>query len=260
MPIWATRAVLASGVRSITTPSASSTSAAPHLEDAARLPCLTIFAPAAAATIVPIVEMLTACAPSPPEPTRSTMRPGIEIGAARSSITSARPPSSAGVSPFIRSAIPNPAIWAGVAAPSMISFMAHAVSSAARVSPLTSAPISDGHVVRASIGPARLRGSGRGARGALAHEAGQSARERRRIDRMAHHRVGHGPRGQPAVVGPADDQQRRGAVVDLVLGLAADAHAPGRLGLAVEHHDVRASRVQEPDQRGVRGYLDHLRL
>ena len=55
----------------MTTPSASSTSAAPHADDAARFPCLTIRAPAAAATIAPIVEMLTVLARSPPVPTRS---------------------------------------------------------------------------------------------------------------------------------------------------------------------------------------------
>ena len=38
------------------------------------------------------------------------------------------PLTSATVSPFIRSATPNPAIWAGVAAPSMISPIAQAVS------------------------------------------------------------------------------------------------------------------------------------
>ncbi len=116
------------------------------------MPCFAILAPAAAATIVPIVEMLTVRAPSPPVPTRSTMRPGMSIGVARASIVSARPLSSPAVSPFIRSATPNPAIWVGVAAPSMISFIAQAVSSAVRVSPLISAPISAGQVARASMG------------------------------------------------------------------------------------------------------------
>src|SRR5215813_4472841 len=62
----------------------------------------------------------------------------------------ARPVTSPAVSPLIRSATPKPAIWAGVAAPSMISFMAQAVSSAARCSPLISAPIRAGQVVRES--------------------------------------------------------------------------------------------------------------
>jgi len=68
-------------------------------------------------------------------------------------MTSARPASSPTVSPFIRSATPNPAIWAGVAAPSMISFIAHAASSLVSVSPLTSAPINAGQVVRESMTP-----------------------------------------------------------------------------------------------------------
>jgi len=55
----------------MTTPSASSTSAEPHADDAARLPCLIIRAPAAAATIVPMVDTLSVRAPSPPVPTRS---------------------------------------------------------------------------------------------------------------------------------------------------------------------------------------------
>jgi hypothetical protein len=101
---------------------------------------------------------------------------------------------------------------------------------------------------------------GRGARRTLAHQAGQGVRERHRVDRVAHHRVGQGPGGQPAVIGAADDQQRRGAVVDLVLGLAADSHAASGLGLAVEHHDVRAAGVEQPDQRGVGRHLDHFRL
>ena len=135
----------------MTTPRASSTSAAPHLEDAARLPCLIIRAPAAAATIVAIVEILTVCAPSAPVPTRSTRRPGTLIGVAWSSMARARPASSVGVSPFMRKAMAKPEIWASVAAPSMISFMTHAASSAVSDSPLTSAPISAGQLIRASM-------------------------------------------------------------------------------------------------------------
>ena len=48
----------------------------PQAEEAARLPCLTIRAPAAAAAIVPMVEMLTVRAASPPVPTRSTSTAG----------------------------------------------------------------------------------------------------------------------------------------------------------------------------------------
>jgi hypothetical protein len=61
-----------SGVRLMFTPSASSTSALPDFDDTLRLPCLAIFAPAAAATNIDAVEMLKVCEPSPPVPTMST--------------------------------------------------------------------------------------------------------------------------------------------------------------------------------------------
>eukprot|EP00955_Chlamydomonas_euryale_P070003 360641-Chlamydomonas_euryale.AAC.4 len=50
----------------------SSTSALPHRLDTERLPCLATFAPAAAATMLAPVEMLTLPMPSPPVPTMST--------------------------------------------------------------------------------------------------------------------------------------------------------------------------------------------
>ena len=53
-------------------PSASSTSADPAAELAARLPCFATAAPAAAATSAAAVEMLNVFAPSPPVPTMST--------------------------------------------------------------------------------------------------------------------------------------------------------------------------------------------
>src|SRR5262249_62207087 len=108
-PTSSASAVVAAGGRSITTPRASSTSAAPHADDAARFPCLTIGAPAAAATIVAIVDTLTVRAPSPPVPTRSVTGPAIVIGVACSSMAAARPDISSAVSPLARSATPNPA-------------------------------------------------------------------------------------------------------------------------------------------------------
>ena len=54
------------------TPSASSTSAEPHCEVTARLPCLATFAPAAAATSAAPVEMLKVSGPPPPVPHVST--------------------------------------------------------------------------------------------------------------------------------------------------------------------------------------------
>src|SRR5689334_21558375 len=263
IPTSCTRRTVASGARLITTPSASSTSAAPHADDAARLPCLATRAPAEAATMAPIVEMFTVRAPSPPVPTRSTSGPGMLSGVARASITSASPPSSPTVSPFIRSATPNPAICVGVAAPSMISFIAHPASSAVSVSPLTSAPISAGQVVRESMAPphrqvmvADRSGLGGGAPGTCAHQAGQRGGQGARLDGVADHRFRARPGGEPAFVRPADDQQHRRAVMNLILGLPAHAHAAGRLGLAVQHHHLDLTGVQQPEQGGFGRNLD----
>src|SRR5689334_946103 len=251
-PTSSASVTVAAGGRSITTPRASSTSAAPHADEAARLPCLIIRAPAAAATIVPIVEMLTVCAWSPPVPTRSVSSPGTVMGVACASIDRASPVISATDTPLIRSATPKPAIWDGVATPSMISFMAHSLSWAVSESPRMSAAKSAGQVVRASIGGSAGNG------GTCPHQPGQLVRERDRVDRVADHGVGPGPGGEPAVVGPADDQQHRRAVVDLVLGLAAHPHPASRLRLPVEHHHVGAAGVEQPEQRRLGGDLDDL--
>ncbi len=77
---------LAAAGMSMTTPSSSSTSAAPQAEEAARLPCLTMGSPADAATIVAMVDTFTVCAPSPPLPTRSVTGPAMLIGVSWASI------------------------------------------------------------------------------------------------------------------------------------------------------------------------------
>ena len=124
--------------RSSRMPSASSTSADPDLEEADRLPCLTILAPAPAATIADIVEMLTEKDRSPPVPTMSSTRPGTKIGLALASMPSATPASSSTVSPLARSATAKAAICAGVASPARISPIAHAAWCADRDCPATS--------------------------------------------------------------------------------------------------------------------------
>ena len=96
--------------------------------------------------MVAIVDTFTVCVPSPPVPTRSVTGPAIEIGVACASIDAARPDISAAVSPLARSATPKPAICAGVAAPSMISFMAQAVCSAVSACLPMSARISAGQL------------------------------------------------------------------------------------------------------------------
>ena len=78
MPTSATEAATASGPDVMSMPSPSSRSAAPHRLEAARLPCLTTGAPAAAATIAAMVEMFTVSARSPPVPTTSTAGTGTD--------------------------------------------------------------------------------------------------------------------------------------------------------------------------------------
>ena len=91
-------------------PRASRTSAEPAWLEAERLPCLTTRAPAPAATMAAIVEMLTLIERSPPVPTTSSARPGIVRGVATAYIASIRPVTSSIVSPLARSATAKPAI------------------------------------------------------------------------------------------------------------------------------------------------------
>ena len=88
------------------------------------MPCFTTGAPAPAATIAAIVEMFTDIDRSPPVPTMSSTRPGTCSGVAWAYIASTSPSSSSIVSPLLRRATANPAIWAGVASPPRISPMA----------------------------------------------------------------------------------------------------------------------------------------
>ena len=104
------------------TPSASSTSAVPHCEDAARFPCLHTGTPAPATTNAAIVEMFTECDLSPPVPTMSIVRFAISAGRstrADALRTSASIPSnSTALSPLVRRPMTRAAICAEVASPS----------------------------------------------------------------------------------------------------------------------------------------------
>ena len=123
MPTSATLRATSSGPRSMRTPSASSVSAPPDSDDAARLPCLTTGTPLAATTIAAIVDRFTVLAPSPPVPTTSTVSlPIASVGTRRAwmSMMSASSVTSADVGRFIFIDTPKPAICAGVAAPVMI--------------------------------------------------------------------------------------------------------------------------------------------
>ena len=128
------------------TPSASSTSAEPAEDDAARFPCLTILAPAPAHTREAMVEMLTVFCLSPPVPTMSSRSPSIVSGLALASIASTSPVSSSTVSPLERSATRKPATWESVALPVITSPMAQYAWSRSRSPPAIRLERIVGHV------------------------------------------------------------------------------------------------------------------
>ncbi len=125
----------------MSTPSASSRSAEPHLLVLERLPCLATAQPAPAATSAAAVETLKVEGP-PPVPAVSTRSPRLlETGVASARIVRASPTSSGTVSPFARRAIRKAPVWTGSARPSMISASTAAAWSAVRWSPAQTASI-----------------------------------------------------------------------------------------------------------------------
>ena len=144
---WANRKVIPTSSRTpaclagsspMFTPSTSRVSAVPACEDAAREPCLTTFAPAAAATSAAMVETLTVLARSPPVPTTSTASRSRVTCTALSSIAELRPSISSAVSPFARRATSSAASCTSLARPERISLSAHCAASASRPSRRTS--------------------------------------------------------------------------------------------------------------------------
>src|SRR5258705_1380087 len=110
-----------SGLRSSLAPSASSTSAEPHLDVNDRLPCLTTGRPQAAATMPAAVETLIDPEKSPPVPQLSANRQdggGKDRAAERRA--KAAPISSSEVSPLTRSATNAAAINGSLSEPSTI--------------------------------------------------------------------------------------------------------------------------------------------
>ena len=133
IPASSMQRATAAGGRAISTPSASSTSAEPVREDAARPPCLQTGTPAPATTRAAMVETLMVPARSPPVPQVSTSRARTSSGTGTVSATSSMAPnmpvSSSDVSPLHRNPNMNAAICEGLAAPSRISRNAAADSS-----------------------------------------------------------------------------------------------------------------------------------
>src|SRR4051794_26655409 len=118
-PTWPMQRATAPASRSMRAPSASRTSAEPLSPVALRLPCLATAQPAPAAISAAVVETLNVVRP-PPVPAVSSRSPRSHCtGVASSRIVAASPASSSTVSPFVRSAIRNAAIWVSDALPCM---------------------------------------------------------------------------------------------------------------------------------------------
>mmetsp|Transcript_23432 Transcript_23432/g.61572 ORF Transcript_23432/g.61572 Transcript_23432/m.61572 type:complete len:300 (+) Transcript_23432:256-1155(+) len=115
-----------SGPTSKRAPSASSTSADPLDDEAARFPCLTTRAPAAATTKDAAVEMLKVFLPSPPVPTISTVGApaGISTDKACPRIVSAIADTTSGVQRSRVSNVRKALVSTGEASPCIISCMA----------------------------------------------------------------------------------------------------------------------------------------
>src|SRR6266851_4823161 len=105
---------------SMLTPSALSTSAAPDLDEKARLPCLATGTPHPATTSAVAVEMLKVPEASPPVPTVSIVPGGASIVSALARIVRAAPVISSTLSPRTLSAIKKAPICDGVALPLMM--------------------------------------------------------------------------------------------------------------------------------------------
>ena len=166
------------GSRSMARPNSSSTSAVPVAELAARLPCLTIVAPHAAATIAAIVEKLTVFAPSPPVPTTSRTSPRTVMGRACSSRTSAAAKTSAAVGPLACTPRRKALTSSGSAWPDMICSTAQRPESASRSSPPSRRPSTVPQVGAAGLVIARPGKAGARVRAELWDKSGAGRAKR----------------------------------------------------------------------------------
>src|ERR1044072_3467662 len=139
-PISSMQRPTCSGLSSMLTPSASSSSAEPQgLVE--RLPCLATAHPAAAATSAAVVETLKVEGP-PPVPAVSTRSAReVSTGDASERIVRARPTRPGTASPFARRAIRKAPVCTPSARPSMISARTASAWSAVRWSPAQTASI-----------------------------------------------------------------------------------------------------------------------
>mmetsp|Transcript_36555 Transcript_36555/g.114541 ORF Transcript_36555/g.114541 Transcript_36555/m.114541 type:complete len:229 (+) Transcript_36555:434-1120(+) len=139
-PHFSTHSATFSGSSSILMPSASSTSAEPHMDDTERLPALQVLQPAAAASTAAAVEMLMVCAPSPPVPTMSRSLPVAGTVRQALYIPATMPEISSGVSPLRRSSARSAPTCVASAPPRMTS-QASSACAAERALPWMSSSI-----------------------------------------------------------------------------------------------------------------------
>src|SRR5262245_17445857 len=168
MPASLMQRLTASGVSSMLTPSAPSTSAAPEREESARLPCLATGTPAPATMKAAQVEMLNEPDASPPVPTTSMASGGALTRSIFSRIAVTAPVISSTVSPRTRSAINRPPICEGVASPDIMVSKPRAASSrvsAAPVAALAINPLSSSVTSGLLQHASRRTGAGRPAAG-----------------------------------------------------------------------------------------------
>ena len=172
------------------TPSASSKSAEPDLDEAARLPCLTTLAPAAAATMAAEVEIFIVLKPSPPVPTVSTARSVISMGALCLYITLTKAFTSSAVSPLAFRAKRKSLICAISALPCKISFIAHWAEIELRSNPLVSVSVSWGQVLKLDIRRCEIL---------FAQQSRSGLRQGKWINWVGHHRFRARPGRQPSI-------------------------------------------------------------
>lgn len=82
--------------------------------------------------------------------------------------------------------------------------------------------------------------------------------EDERIDGMGHGGLRPGPIGEPSVVRPAGEYDKRRAMLDFVLQLLRDTHPACRCGLAVEDREVDCASVEIVHHHGLAGDFDVL--
>src|SRR5579863_5105624 len=167
IPASVMQRAIASGARSILTPSAPRTSAAPERDDSARLPCLATGTPAPATMRAAQVEILNEPEASPPVPTTSMAFGGAATRNILERMTATAPAISSTVSPRTRIPISSAPICDGVASLENICSNALADSSRVSVAPVATLPMSPLNVSVTAVSsmrrhtPARRRHVGR---------------------------------------------------------------------------------------------------